>query len=517
MDSNGDGVGDLNGINSKIPYLKQLGMDGVWLSPIMKSPMADHGYDISDYREIHHEFGTLVDMDKLIATCKANGIHLILDFVPNHTSNEHDWFLKSEAGDPAYKDYYLWHPGKPNPTGGRPLPPNNWLSIFRFSGWEWSEKRKEYYYHAFLKEQPDLNYRNPKVVEEMKEVLRYWLKKGISGFRVDAVPFLFEVLPDESGNYPDEPLSGVCDPDAECYLKHIYTQNLDETWDMVYQWRAVLLEEEFQNVEPRVLMIEAYTPLENIIRLYTDGTRPGAHIPFNFELLSNINRDTKGKRIRTIAENYMNYVPKGYEANWVLGNHDQHRIPGRLGERRAEVFNFLLQTLPGNAVTYEGEEIIMPNIVLTWAQTQDPGACATNETIYHANSRDPARTPMLWDDTEPSAGFSTTANTWLPVAPNYKQVNVKVQDAAATSPLKNFRKLTTLRKTPAFQTGLYESAKNLDEDLYVFLRSTGQTTYIVAMNFGDTQQTMDLNANFRGLTSRARVVIASMSSTAKEK
>lgn len=510
-DSNADGIGDLKGITEKVPYLKNLGMDGVWLSPIMSSPMFDHGYDISDYRDINPEFGTLQDIDNLIKECQANGVHLILDFVPNHTSHLHEWFKKSVANDPEYKDYYLWHPGQPNPNGGRNLPPNNWISIFRGSAWQWHEDRKEYYYHAFLKEQPDLNYRNPKVVEEMKNVLRFWLDRGIAGFRVDAVPFLFESLPDENGNYPDEPLSGRCDPSADCYLNHIYTQNYEETWDMVYQWRAVLLEYS----DPRVLMIEAYTPLENIIKLYTDGVRPGAHIPFNFELLSNINRYSTGKNIRIIAENYMNYVPKGYEPNWVLGNHDQHRIPGRLGEKRAEVFNFLLQTLPGNAVTYQGEEIIMPNAYVSWADTQDPGACATNETIFHANSRDPCRTPMQWDDTV-SAGFSTSPKTWLPVADNYRQVNVAAQEAASLSPLKNFRKLTALRKTPAFEAGLYEGARHLEDDLYVYTRATGKTTYVVALNFGDKTQTFNLSANFREITSRAQIVVATLTSTAKE-
>lgn len=244
-DSNGDGVGDLNGITSKLDYLKSLGITGVWLSPIFQSPMADFGYDISDYTKIHYEFGTMEDFERLAAHCRALGIRLILDFVPNHTSNEHEWFLKSIKKDPEYKDFYIWHPG--TVVNGTRRPPSNWISIFRYSAWTWVEERQEYYLHQFLKEQPDLNYRNPKVVEAMKNVIRYWLHRGVSGFRCDAVLVLFErELNKTTGTYDDEPLSGVCDdPDAWCHLNHIYTQDLDETYDMIYQWREVT--DEFQH------------------------------------------------------------------------------------------------------------------------------------------------------------------------------------------------------------------------------------------------------------------------------
>lgn len=243
-DSDGDGVGDLNGITDKLDYLKELGVTGVWLSPIFQSPMADFGYDISDYTKIHYEFGTLEDFERLAGHCRALGIKLILDFVPNHTSNEHEWFLKSIKKDPEYKDFYIWHPG--HIVNGTRQPPSNWLSIFRFSAWTWVEERKEYYLHQFLKEQPDLNYRNPKVVEAMKNVLRFWLARGVAGFRCDAVLVMFEKeLNKTSGLYDDEPRSNNCnDSQSHCYLNHIYTQDLDETYDMIYQWHSVL--EEFK-------------------------------------------------------------------------------------------------------------------------------------------------------------------------------------------------------------------------------------------------------------------------------
>lgn len=213
MDADNDGTGDLVGIKSKIPYLKELGMDAIWLSPIFNSSWKDGGYDISNFKEIDPIFGTMQDFEDLLATCKANGMQFILDFVPNHSSNECDWFLKSERKEPGYEDYYVWHPGKPNPAGGRNLPPSNWLSGFRGSAWEWSDLREEYYYHDFGVAQPDLNYRSAAVVTEMKNVLRFWLDKGVDGFRVDAVQHLFEVDTDEDGNYPDETLSGTCQDD----------------------------------------------------------------------------------------------------------------------------------------------------------------------------------------------------------------------------------------------------------------------------------------------------------------
>lgn len=227
------------GIASKLEYLKEIGITGTWLSPIFKSPMVDFGYDTEDYREIQPEYGTMADFEALVTRCKELDIKLILDFVPNHTSDKHDWFIRSANNETDYRDYYIWHPGKI--VNGTRVPPNNWVSVFRFSAWEWNNQRQEYYLHQFVKEQPDLNYRNPQVVQAMKDVLIYWMEKGVSGFRVDAVPYLFEVEADADGNYPDEPLSGECDdPDSQCYLKHIYTQNIDDTFDMAYEWREVL-------------------------------------------------------------------------------------------------------------------------------------------------------------------------------------------------------------------------------------------------------------------------------------
>lgn len=320
-DSNGDGVGDLRGIASKIEYLKDLGMDGVWLSPIMKSPQADYGYDISDYRDIHEEYGTLAHFDELLAECKKHDVKLILDLVPNHSSNEHEWFIKSENRTPGYENYYIWHPGSFDPITGERIPPNNWVSVFRFPAWKWSEKRKQFYMHAFLYQQPDLNYRSRKVVQEIKDVITYWLSKGVQGFRIDAVPFMFEVKADGRGNYPDEPLTGADCPNSDdfCYTQHIYTQDQPETYDMIFQWRALMTEfaRTHDNVT-KVIMTEAYTSLDNMIKFYGDGKREGANVPFNFEMISNVNSESTAKDYKLRIDNWLSRVPAGKHANWVV-------------------------------------------------------------------------------------------------------------------------------------------------------------------------------------------------------
>ena len=307
------------GIRQKLPYLKELGITATWLSPIFKSPMVDFGYDISDYLKIQPEYGTEQDFDDLAAECKRLGIKLILDYVPNHTSDKHEWFIKSARRDPIYKDFYIWHDGHVSPNGTR-SPPNNWLSVFRFSAWEWHAGRKQYYLHQFTKEQPDLNYRDPRVVENMKNVLWYWMARGVDGFRIDTIPNLYEIEADKNGNYPDEPKSGFCaDPLSHCYLKHIYTADRNETYDMAYQWHEVL--ETYKKInggQTRILMTEAYTSLDNLLRYYGDGKRNGSQIPFNFDLLVNLKNDTPATRFNELVNTFLRAKPTQVHANWVV-------------------------------------------------------------------------------------------------------------------------------------------------------------------------------------------------------
>jgi alpha-glucosidase len=398
-DSDGDGVGDLNGVTSKLPYLREIGMTGIWLSPIFQSPMADFGYDISNYTNIHYEYGTLNDFDNLVKRAKTVGVKVILDFVPNHTSDEHPWFKLSEAGDEYYKDFYVWHPGKVNNETGERCPPSNWVSLFRYSAWQWSDKRQEYYLHQCIIKQPDLNYRNPNVVTEMKNVLRFWLDRGIDGFRIDAIPYIFESVNDD-GSYPDEPPSGLCtDPTQTCYYEHIHTKDLYETYDMVYQWRELLEDYKKQNGgDTRILMTEAYTSLDKKVEFYTDGFRKGAQVPFNFEMIDNINVNSTPADYKECIDNWLDAMPKydtDFVPNWVVGNHDQHRVVNRFGLNRGDAINMMVQILPGIAVTYNGEELVMSDQWISWEDTVDPLACNQDPDTYETLSRDPARTVKI--------------------------------------------------------------------------------------------------------------------------
>jgi alpha-glucosidase len=355
-DSNGDGIGDLNGIREKLPYLKEIGIKAFWMSPIFKSPMADFGYDISDFYSIQPEYGTMGDFEALVKRAKELELKVILDFVPNHSSDENDWFKKSVDRVKGFEDFYIWHPGKPNPENAtaRPLVPNNWISIFRGSAWEWNDKRKEYYLHQFTKKQPDLNYRCPSVVEQMKDVLTFYMDKGVDGFRIDAVPSLFEVKPDSDGNFPDEPLSGFTnDPDDWNYLIHTYTQDQEDTLDMVYQWRETLLDyQKERGGDERVIMTESYSPLDIVMKYYGNGTRQGAQMPFNFQFITTFFDTSNAVDLQKTIDSWMSKMPAGRVPNWVMGNHDQHRVATRFGEEKIDIMNMILLTLPGISVTY---------------------------------------------------------------------------------------------------------------------------------------------------------------------
>lgn len=320
MDSNGDGVGDLQGIKSKIAYVKGLGMDGVWLSPIMKSPQADFGYDISDYRDIHYEYGTLEDFEELLEECNRNNLKLILDFVPNHSSDEHDWFKKSESRVPGYENYYIWRDGKHDNHTNLMVPPTNWVSFFRYSAWRWSNIRKQFYLHQFHYKQPDLNYRDPRLVQEMKDVLTYWLQKGVGGFRIDIIVCLFETL-NADGSFPDEPIGDPgCGVDDFCYLDHIYTQDLDETYDMAYQWRELLDNFKLMNGgDTKIIMTESWADIDKQQRFYGDRvSRNGSYVPFNFEMMKKMNQQSTATQYKAAVDAWLENMPKDVEANWVV-------------------------------------------------------------------------------------------------------------------------------------------------------------------------------------------------------
>ncbi|KAI8123736.1 Maltase A3 [Lucilia cuprina] len=505
-DSDGDGVGDLKGVTQQLPYLKEIGITATWLSPIFTSPMADFGYDVANLTEIDPIFGTMEDFEALVETAKKIGVKIILDFVPNHTSDECEWFIKSAANDPTYKDFYVWHPGKI--VDGVRQPPTTWISVFRGSMWTWHEERQAYYLHQFHAKQPDLNYRNPKVMEAMKDVLRFWLRKGASGFRVDAVPHTFEIAPDSDGNYPDEPRNpNNNDPEDYEYFQHIYTTNQPETIDMIYQFREVMeqMDKELGG-DNRILMTEAYAPLDVIMQYYGNATHEGAQIPFNFELISNLRNDSTAYHYEQLINNWLSNMPEGRSANWVVGNHDRNRVASRLGEDKIDLINMLVLTLPGCSVNYQGEEIGMTDVWISWNDTVDPQACQSNPQNYERLTRDPVRTPFQWSD-EPFAGFTKGSSTWLPVADNYKLVNVKRERGISQSHLNIYKQLQELRREPTFQQGLGE-VKALSEGVLAIKRSLGGSpSYVILLNLGKNVESFNLNNFFYGLSSQLQYAL----------
>lgn len=530
-DSNGDGIGDLNGITSKLEYLKEIGITATWLSPIFTSPMADFGYDISDFEDIQPEYGTLQDFDAMMKKANELGIKIILDFVPNHSSDEHEWFVKSENRVKGYEDLYFWVDGKVDPQDPtKRLPPTNWISVFRGSAWKWSDTRKQFYYHAFIDKQPDLNYRSPTLVKLMKNVLKFWLDRGVAGFRVDAVPNLFEIAP-QNGAYPDEPVNPN-EPDEDNYdhLQHIYVIDRPETVDMVYQWRQVLQDhQQAHGGDERILMIETYSAPAYSNQFYGNKTTEGAQIPFNFNLITRINTGSTADDIVEACDAWMNAMPAGKTANWVvsfslktslvrffktplqIGNHDQNRAATRYGVGRKDFMNMLVMVLPGISVTYQGEEIGMLDVELSWEETVDPAGCNSNPDIYEQFSRDPTRTPFQWDSTK-NAGFSTGPKTWLPVGETYQTLNVAVESSGSgNSHLKIYKALIELRKNNALKNGdhRYFTYSNV-----FFLKRwiNGGDTILLICNLNPSTITIDLWAADPSIPDNLKVSIISVNS-----
>ncbi len=477
QDSNGDGIGDLLGIAQHLDFIKSLNVDAVWLSPIYPSPMHDFGYDVADYTGIHPMFGTIADFDRLLAEIHLRGLKLILDLVPNHTSDEHPWFLESRnSRDNPKRDWYIWR--DPAPDGG---PPNNWLSRFGGPAWTYDEKTGQYYLHQFVTQQPELNYRNPEVLASMLDVMRFWLDKGVDGFRVDVI---WLMLKDDE--FRDEPANPNWDGvRRHGSLLHIYTENLPGVHDIIRQMRGVL-----DAYDERMMVGEIYLPNEELVKYYGQDFDE-CHLPFNFQL---IRMDWKAQTVRHAVDAYEAALPAGGWPNWVLGNHDQHRVATRVGPAQARVANTLLLTLRGTPTTYYGEEIGMENVPVPPEFVQDPPAVNQPE-IAHIVGRDPERTPMQWDSS-PNAGFSSEGvRTWLPVAEAYPERNVAVQEKEPTSMLNLYRALTRLRRRePALHVGDYASVDAAADDIFAYTRTAPDADrFLIVLNFGDNGHTLDLS------------------------
>ncbi|KAI5693939.1 hypothetical protein M8J75_008198 [Diaphorina citri] len=506
-DINGDGVGDLKGIISKLDYLHDLGVNVIWLSPIFKSPMVDFGYDISDFRDIEPIFGTITDFKNLLSEVKNLGMKLILDFVPNHTSDQHIWFQKSVAKVEPYTDYFIWKDGKV--VNGVRQPPNNWLSCFGGPAWTWNEVRQQYYFHAFAKQQPDLNFRNPRVLTELINILKFWLDHGVDGFRFDSVPFLVE---DDA--LLDEPLSGNPDfePTDHDYLSHNYTMDQPGTYEVIYRIRKLFDSYKYVDGQTRIFITECYSnTVDNLMRYYGNSTVRGAHFPFNFLPITHLNRQSTAVDFQDIIMTWQNNLPANMWGNWVIGNHDQKRAATRFDPELIDGLHMISLLLPGTTITYNGDELGMEDSFTRWDQTVDPQALGVGPKRYTQFTRDGCRSPFQWDGTI-NAGFTSGLYAWLPVNPNYYRNNLALQKQNNRSHYYVYKSLAMLKKSATIQRGDLE-VFTLSEWVLGFVRSFGDhPTYAVVINLGSELEWGDLESKRETLPPEMIVYAASKNS-----
>ena len=485
QDSDGDGVGDLEGIRSRVSYFRDTGIKAVWLNPIFESPQQDNGYDISNYTAIDQRYGTMHQFIELLNDLHDNGIHLLLDFVPNHTSDEHPWFIESRSNKVNPKrNWYIWANGSSEDD-----PPNNWISVFGNSSWTYDPLTDQWYLHQFSPFQPDLNYSNPEVRKAMKDVLKFWLDIGVDGFRVDAVKFLLEdpQLRDEVRN-PDFP-SDECLPDnisdSYCYnsLIHNLTTNYPGIHTICQEWRQLLNEYSIKSREEKIFIGEIYDSIDQVMLYFGNGSNEFT-FPFNFFLLDN--RNWTGISVNCVIKKWLDNMPTLGTANWVLSNHDNPRVASRVGVYLAKALNVLLLTLPGTPTTYYGEEILMTDVDIPSAERKDK-----------YEGRDAERTPMQWN-TSNNSGFTFPHVTpWLPLATNYTLYNVEVEMTNSYSMLQLYKQLLTLRTAQAFLEGDYQCL-NATQEILVYMRYQSDSqdykeNYIIAINFSKKNLTTSVN------------------------
>ena len=473
QDSDGDGVGDLAGIELRMDYFVDLGVDAIWLSPIFPSPMADFGYDVSDYTGVDPLFGSLEDFDRLLAAAHRRGLKLLLDLVPNHSSDQHPWFIESRSSrDAPKRDWYIWR--DPTPDGG---PPNNWISDFGGSSWEWDEATGQYYLHAFLKEQPDLNWRNPEVRSAMLDVMRFWFDRGVDGFRIDVLWHMVkaEGLPDNPPNPHYRPGMGEMNR-----VMQLNSTDQPEVHGIAAEMRSLA-----DQYGERLLVGEIYLPVERLVRYY-GVEAPGVHLPFNFQL---IDLPWDAAAIGDAIRNYEKALPQGGWPNWVLGNHDRPRIASKIGEAQARIAAMLLLTLRGTPTIYYGDEIGMADVPIPPEEVKDPRELREPGIGL---GRDPVRTPMAWDGS-PHAGFST-GKPWLPLHVDWPMHNVESESTKPASMLSLYRALLQLRRAePALSTGSIELV-DAGRDVLAYYRSHGDTRLFIALNFRSEPRTIGVPA-----------------------
>jgi len=498
QDSNGDGIGDLKGITSRLDYLQGLGIDVIWLSPHFDSPNADNGYDIRDYRKVMTEFGTMADFDTMLAGIKQRHMRLIIDLVVNHTSDEHHWFVESRSSkDNPFRDYYLWRPGKPDaasPTGFDP--PNNYPSFFSGSAWQFDPATKEYYLHYFAVKQPDLNWDNPKVRTEVFDLMKFWLDKGVDGFRMDVIPLISKPagLPDLTA---DE-LKDTGKAYANGPHMHEYLQEMN---------RRVLSKYDVMTVGEALGISLQQTPL------MVDDRRDELNMIFNFDAIR-INRDGhqwKSWTLPALKAIYTQHAQGLDVHSWdtvFLSNHDNPRLVSSFGNDSAEfrvpsakLLATMLLTLRGTPFLYQGDELGMTNypfksiedfddIEAKNGYKADVLSHATSEEAYLSNlrhmSRDNSRTPMQWSGSA-NGGFTTGTKPWLAVNPNYREINAAQELADSNSVYHYFEKAIALRhSTPALVYGDYKDLDPSHAKIFAYTRTLGSERYLIVLNFSDT-------------------------------
>ncbi len=480
MDSNNDGVGDLNGIASKMDYLHWLGVDAIWITPCFPSPQVDFGYDVSNYVDVDPMYGTLKDFDRMEATGKKDGVSIVLDLVVNHTSDKHKWFLESESSKTnPYRDWYIWRDGK-----GPNQPPNNWTSTFGGSAWQWSAKTNQYYYHYFYPQQPDLNWRNPKVENAIFDVTRFWYKRGVVGFRLDAVDTLFE-----DPNLTNNPVLPGKDAYGEPNQERKYNTNLPEVMDALAGLRKVA------NQYNAVLIGETWTDSIEKLKRYYGPQHDRIQMPMDLEFtkLTPLSADVFRRHIAAV-------VGAGEWPVWVMSNHDIVRAYSRFADGQhddaiAKLLAGMYLTLPGTPILYYGEEIGMQNNNPTRREdVKDPiGRLGWPQE----KGRDGERTPMQWSDT-PNAGF-TTGIPWLPIPTSYQTHNVATERKDPDSILNFYRNLITLHKTNrALLDGNWVALNPDDPNVLSYLRSYQGEAVIVVLNMSPNQQKVSFDLSKQG-------------------
>jgi alpha-glucosidase len=462
QDSNGDGVGDIQGVLQRLDYLQWLGVKALWLTPYYPSPMKDMGYDISDFTGVDPLFGSMEGFDELLREVHRRHMKLIIDFVPNHTSDQHPWFGASRSSmDHPKRSWYYWKDARKDGS-----PPNNWLSILGGPAWQWDETTKQYYYHAFLKEQPDLNMTNPDVMEAMIDVMRFWLDKGVDGLRVDV---MWHLVKDEKWrNNPPNPDYKPEMPDCDQLLQ-LFSCDQPEVHNVVCRFRQLM-----DTYPERVMLGELYLPIHQIVSYYGADNR-GAQLPGNFQLLF---QPWKARQVGILVDQYEAALPTEAWPNWVIGNHDRRRLVDRIGEPQARVASLLLLTLRGTPIMYYGDEIGMRNVPIPKEEWQDPQGLLMPEKDL---CRDPQRTPMQWNASA-HAGF-TTGKPWLRIDENYQQNNVEAQQKDPGSLLNFYRRLIAFRQSkPALCQGDYYPVVTDGNTLAYMRRWKGAPSFLVVLN-----------------------------------